>query len=240
MSRLLLGPHAVREALRARAREVSTVHVARGADARELVHLARERGVPVLEQSRAELDGMAGGDRHQGVLAVAGEYSYWELDSLLAKAKKPELLLVLDGVQDPQNLGALCRSACVFGADLVIPRDRAARVTPAVVRASAGTTEHVRIALVTNVARTIEALKERGLCTAAAVVEQGEAPHRVDLTGPLALVVGGEEKGVRRLVAEHCDFRLTLPSAGSVGVLNASVAGAVLLYEVKRQRGSRS
>lgn len=238
MSRHLLGPHAVLEALRGRA-DVSVVYVEDGRQVGDLAGLARARQVDVIVRSRQALDALAGAGRHQGVVAVAGEYAYAELEDLIGGGRKPALLLVLDGVQDPHNLGALVRSACVLGAGgVVIPRDRAAKVTPAVVRASAGATEHMRIANVVNVARAIDDLKKRGLFAVAAVMEGGRPPWEVDMTEPTAIVVGGEAKGVRRLVAERCDLRVTIP-AGPITALNASVAGALLLYEARRQREAR-
>jgi len=147
------------------------------------------------------------------------------------------LLLVLDGVQDPQNLGALVRSAHVLGADgVLIPRHRAAPVTPAVVKASAGATEHTPIAQVTNVARTLEELKERGIWIVGASALGGRLPSEIDLTVPVALVLGSEGKGVRPLVLRACDLLVRIPMAGRVASLNVSVAGAILLYETVRQR----
>jgi 23S rRNA (guanosine2251-2'-O)-methyltransferase len=178
------------------------------------------------------------------VVAIAGAFRYRELDELVALAAaagEPPLLLVLDGVQDPQNLGALVRSAHVLGAHgVVVPKDRAAHVTPSVVKASAGATEHVAIALVTNLARALEELKAAGVWTVGAVVEpggdEGAAPWEVDLAAPTALVLGAEGAGVRPLVARGCDLRVRIPMAGRVASLNVAAAGAILLYEAARQR----
>ncbi|MEK6606307.1 MAG: 23S rRNA (guanosine(2251)-2'-O)-methyltransferase RlmB [Myxococcota bacterium] len=237
MPRTLLGPHAVREALRAR-RDVSLVYVLEGNKPGDIEALARSRGIEVVPRSHEALERLAEGWRHQGVVAIAGEFPYVDLDELLATAKEPPLLLVLDSIQDPHNLGALVRSACVLGADgVVLPRDRAAKVTPAVVRASAGTTEHIRIALVTNLARAISEMTEQGLTCIAAMSEGGAPPWEVDLRRGVALVVGAEDKGVRRLVGERCGERVTIP-ASPLAPLNVSVAGALLLYEARRQRSA--
>jgi 23S rRNA (guanosine2251-2'-O)-methyltransferase len=148
--------------------------------------------------------------------------------------------VVLDSVQDPHNLGAIIRSASVFGADaVIIPRDRAVGVTPVVVKASAGATEHMPIARVTNLARALEQLKQAGVWTVAAVADDAQEPWNLDLTGPIALVMGAEGKGLRPLVAKTCDFRAKIPMAGQVASLNVSVASGALLYEAVRQRAGR-
>jgi 23S rRNA (guanosine2251-2'-O)-methyltransferase len=197
--------------------------------------------VQPVPRPRAGLDELAKGGVHQGVVAVVGEYNYAQLDELLALAKKsgrPPLVLVLDSVQDPQNLGALVRTAHVVGAHgVVIPKDRAVGVTPAVVKASAGATEHVRIATVTNVARALEELKEAGLWIAGAVAAgDSKAPWEIDFTVPIALVLGAEGKGIRPLVQRGCDLLVQIPMEGEVASLNVGAAGAMLLYEIVRQR----
>jgi 23S rRNA (guanosine2251-2'-O)-methyltransferase len=195
------------------------------------------------ERERAELDALCGepSARHQGVVAVAGELEYLEIEDVLdAIVDKPALLVVLDSVQDPHNLGAIIRSASVFGADaVIIPRDRAVSVTPVVVKASAGATEHMPIAKVTNLARTLEQLKEAGVWTVAAVAGDAQEPWKIDLTGSIALVLGAEGKGLRPLVAKGCDFRAQIPMSGQVASLNVSVAAGALLYEAVRQRAGR-
>jgi 23S rRNA (guanosine2251-2'-O)-methyltransferase len=234
--RLVFGLHPVLEALSARRRDVSLVYTTE--DAVEKV--ARQREIPCERKSKSELDEIAGlGARHQGAIAIVGEYPYVELPELFA-VERP-LLLVLDSVTDPQNLGALVRSAYVLGAHgVVVPKDRAAQVTPAVVRASAGATEHMRIASVTNLVRALEECKERGVWIVGAVAggPEGEArmPWEVDFREPSALVIGAEHSGLRRLVAKVCDIHVTIPMAGRLGSLNASAAGAALLYEAARQR----
>ena len=244
MPRMVYGVRPVLELLRARGREVSLVLLADREVAtralREVVEAARQSAVTSEARPRASLDELVGTTGHQGVVAIVGEYPYADLEDLLAEAARrgePPFLVILDGVQDPQNLGALVRSAHVFGAHgVVIPQDRAAPVTSAAVKASAGATEHTRVARVVNLARTLELLRGRGLWIVGGVADGGRPPWEVNLSGPLALVVGAEGKGIRPLVLRGCDHLVRIPMRGQVASLNASAAGAVLLYEAVRQR----
>lgn len=242
MARLVYGVHPVREALKAG--RVQALFVAEGETGpalKEILDAARDKNVAPIARVRAQLDALAKGGAHQGAVAVVGEYNYAQLDELPALARRqarPPLILVLDSVQDPQNLGALVRTAHVAGVHgIVIPKDRAVGVTPAVVKASAGATEHVRIATVVNIARALEELKQAGLWIAGAVAAgSSHAPWELDLTVPLALVLGAEGKGIRPLVLRGCDLLLKIPMFGQVASLNVGAAGAMLLYEVVRQR----
>jgi 23S rRNA (guanosine2251-2'-O)-methyltransferase len=241
MARLLYGVHPVEEALKAG--RVTALFVSEGETGPALkgVHDAAQRaGVSPIARPRQALDELVRRAPHQGVVAVTGEYPYASVEEILAKAKsgdRPPLLLVLDGVQDPQNLGALVRTAHVVGVHgVIIPRDRAVAVTPTVVKASAGATEYTKIALVTNVARTLEELKAAGIWVAGAVAVGGDAPWKTDLSGPLALVLGAEAKGIRPLVLRGCDLLIKIPMVGMVASLNVGAAGAMLLYEACRQR----
>lgn len=240
MSRLLFGTHAVQSALQARRVEVIFVLDTELKRLGLLLAAAKQANVQVSERSRSELDALAHGAQHQGVCAVVGEFQYVSVPHILAAAQasgRVPLVLVLDGIQDPQNLGALVRSAHVFGCDgVIVPRDRAAHVTPAAVKSSAGATEHMRIARCTNVARTLEELKEAGLWIAGSEVASSQPPWKCDLKVPLALVLGAEAAGIRPLVLKGCDMRLCIPMQGQVGSLNVAAAGAALLYEVLRQR----
>jgi 23S rRNA (guanosine2251-2'-O)-methyltransferase len=244
MPRLVYGLRPVLELLRARRRDVNLLLVAEketaGGPVRDVLDAARAADVAVELQRKPALDDLTGGGTHQGVVAIVGEYPYADPADLLGEAERRAerpFLVVLDGVQDPQNLGALVRSAHVFGAHgVVIPQDRAAPVTPAAVKASAGATEHTQVARVVNIARTLDELRERGLWVVGGVAEGGRPPWEVDLTEPVAVVVGGEGKGIRPLVLRSCDFLVRIPMAGRVAALNASAAGAVLLYETVRQR----
>lgn len=242
--RFVFGVNPVLEVLRARPEQVETLfvsdgHLPRGAAA-ELLSRARDAGVRVQRVPRERLATLADGGVHQGIVAEVRSFIYAELDDLLARAaasERPPLLVTLDGIQDPQNLGAIIRSAHALGAHgVIIPKDRAASVTGAVARASAGAIEHCPVARVTNLSRALEELKGKGIWIAAADPDGPESLYDAGLDGPLALVIGGEGPGVRRGVLEHCDFRLRIPLLGQVASLNASVAAAIFLYEVARQR----
>ncbi len=246
--RTLYGLHPVRELLRAGGEGVAELWLAEGGDRgrafAELARLARERGAKVREAPRARLDRLAGTDRHQGVVAVVGDYRYAEVDDVLAAARaagEAPLLVVLDGIEDPHNLGAVIRSAHALGAHgVVIPKDRAAGITPTAAKASAGAVEHCPVARVTNVAHTISDLKEGGVWTVATDAGGTDDLDAVDLTLPTALVIGSEGAGVRPLVLRSCDRVVRIPMKGKVGSLNASAAAAIALYEAARQRKPRS
>jgi 23S rRNA (guanosine2251-2'-O)-methyltransferase len=242
MARVVYGAHPVREALRAG--RVQALFVAEGESAgaiKEILDAARVAGVQPIPRVRTQLDALAHGGAHQGAVAVVGEYNYAQLDEILQVAQRQgtaPLILVLDSVQDPQNLGALVRSAHVAGAHgVVIPKDRAVGVTPAVVKTSAGATEHVKIATVVNIARALEELKAANVWIAGAVAAGGsKAPWEIDFTVPIAIVLGAEGKGIRPLVLRGCDLLVKIPMFGKVASLNVGAAGAMLLYEVVRQR----
>jgi 23S rRNA (guanosine2251-2'-O)-methyltransferase len=242
MPRVVYGAHPVREALRSG--KVQALFVAEGETGpaiKELLEAARQANVQAIPRLRASLDELAHHGVHQGAVAIVGEYGYAQLDEILLLAKRQgqlPLILVLDSVQDPQNLGALVRTAHVAGAHgVVIPKDRAAGVTPKVVKTSAGATEHVKIATVVNVARALEELKEAGVWVAGAVAAGGsKAPWEIDFNIPVALVLGAEGKGIRPLVLRGCDLLVKIPMLGKVASLNVGAAGAMLLYEVTRQR----
>lgn len=244
--RYVYGANPVLEALRARPEQVERVYVAEGqVPARasaEILSRARDAGIRVQKVVRERLAAMADGGVHQGVVAELREYAYSELDEILAEAKasgRPPLVVALDGIQDPHNLGAILRSAHALGAHgVVIPKDRAAAVTGAVAKASAGAVEHMRVARVTNLSRSLEDLKEAGLWTVAADPDGTQALWDAKLDGPLALVVGAEGAGLREGVLKHCDFRVRIPMEGKVASLNASVSAGLLLYEVARQRAA--
>lgn len=246
MNRNVFGLHAVAALLEHEPGRVTRLWVlASRKDARlnRLVDLARKRGVPINESTRVELDSLAEVARHQGVVAAyAGESAPLgeaDLERLLdAVQEGPALVLVLDGVQDPHNLGACLRTADAAGAHAVVaPRDRAVGLTPAVLKVASGAAESVPFVQVTNLARTLRALKDRGLKVVGAAGEAEQSVFAADLSGPLALVMGGEGGGLRRLTREQCDALVRIPMAGAVESLNVSVAAAVCLYEVVRQRG---
>jgi 23S rRNA (guanosine2251-2'-O)-methyltransferase len=239
--RLVYGVHPVEEVLRRRAGEVKSLLLARRGGS-PLAALAAARGIPVQAAGSAELDELCGSNSHQGVAAVVGEYVYAELEDLLAPAAEaaPPLLLVLDSITDAGNLGAIIRSALVLGATgVVLPKDRAAPITPAVVRVSAGATEHLPCARVTNLARALEQMKRAGLWVTGAVERGGQLPWHADLRGPVALVLGSEQRGIRPLVRRGCDLLVTIPSRSPMTALNVAAATTALLYEAARQRWAR-
>jgi 23S rRNA (guanosine2251-2'-O)-methyltransferase len=230
---IIYGVRPVIEALGGGRRKVFEVLDA--SDNGEVAQAATAAGVPVKKVPHAKVGELARGGVHQGVAARTEPYLYAELEDLLA-APDP-LVVLLDGVTDPHNLGAVLRVADGAGTSgVVIPKDRAVGVTAAVVKASAGASEHVPVARVTNLRRAIDAMKKAGLWVYAA--EVGGMPYTdLDLAGPVGLVLGSEGRGVRRLVREGCDGAVWVPMLGAVGSLNVSVAAAVLLYEARRQRG---
>lgn len=241
---LAWGLHPVREALqRAPERVLELWALAARADARiaAVLALAEAQGIRCQFVPRETLDGMAGGGVHQGVvarLAPAAALDEDDLYELLDRLQEPPFLLVLDGVQDPHNLGACLRTADAAGAHaVIIPKDRAAGLTPAARKAAAGAAETVPLVQVVNLARCLRALKSRGIWLAGAEAG-GEPALAADLSGPLALVLGAEGSGLRRLTREHCDRLLSLPMKGAVESLNVSVAAGILLYLALARRGA--
>jgi len=240
---LLYGRNAVLEALRAQRRRPYTLAVARGAKAEGtlgvILELARQRGIPVREVEREQLDAMAEG--HQGVALEASPYPYVDLDDLLKGVGPQSLFLLLDLIEDPQNLGTLLRTAdAVQVAGVVIPERRAAGITPAVVNASAGAAEYLLVAQVTNLVQAMEALRAAGVWLAGLeALPDAQLYDQVDWMGPMGLVVGSEGHGMRRLVRETCDFIVRLPMAGHVSSLNAAVAGSIVLYHAWRLRTAK-
>ena len=233
MSNLLVGRNPIREALKA-GRDMEKLLVAKGeliGSAREIVAMAREQKVIVQEVDRAHLDAMAPG--HQGLIAVVSAYAYKTVDDMLALAKErgeAPFLVILDGVTDPHNLGAIIRSAeCAGAHGVIIPERRAVGLTPAAVKASAGAVEYLPVAREVNLTRTIERLKKEGIWIYGTAMN-GEDYRKVDYSGPKALVIGSEGEGMSRLVSESCDKVVTLPMKGKIESLNASVAAGILLY----------
>jgi len=240
------GIHAVREALSA-GRPLQSVMIARGRHGDRLeaiVRLARERNVPVRFEDRAQVDRAAGTREHQGVvgiLAARGSVSLEEWLETTRAQESPGLVVLLDGVEDPQNLGAVIRTALAAGArGVILPERRAAGLTEAAARASAGAVAHLPIIRVVNLARAMEELKTAGYWLVG-LDERAERSHtQVDLTVPVALVLGGEGKGLHQLVRERCDFLAHIPTSGPVRSLNVSVAAGIALFEVVRQRAAKA
>ena len=240
----LYGFHPVMEALIARRRTIYQLMVDRRklSDRQaQLAHLAEQQQIPLNVVTVQQLRAACGTDQHQGVAAVVSALPTDELASIVGRndaERKQCLLMLLDSIKDPNNLGAIVRSAhCAGASGLVIPKDRAAGATPAVSKASAGALEHTRLCRVTNLAGSIQWLKKQGIWVAGLAAQASQSVFEADLKGPLALVVGGEEKGIRPLVRQHCDYLISIPLKGRVDSLNASAAAAVVLYEAFRQRG---
>jgi 23S rRNA (guanosine2251-2'-O)-methyltransferase len=236
------GRHPVLQLLRSegrRADEVAVLAGGRGPLA-EIVALARRAGVKVSFRTRDQLTAMAGSPQHQGVVARVAALAYVDVAALLAVAAsrgEPAFFLALDQVQDPRNFGALLRTAEAFGAHgVVVPKHHQAGVTEAAARAAMGAVEYLPVARETNLVSSLEALKNSGVWVYGTTVAGGVAPWRADLRGPLCLVLGGEGEGLRPLVARTCDALLTIPLRGRIPALNVAAAGAVVCYEVARQR----
>ena len=233
------------EALRGRRRPVERVAIARGARiARfdELIREAKAARVPLVRQPATALDRAAGGRNHQGVVAWVGAARYASLDDVVTRLRDRSLAVLLDGVEDPHNLGAIVRTAeCAGAAGVVIPERGAVGLTEAVAKTSAGALEHLPVARVTNLATAIEALKAADVWVVGLEAEAPKAYTEYDFVGPTALVFGGEGRGLRRLVRERCDLLLSIPLYGAISSLNVSVAVGVVVYEARRRlvAGSR-
>ena len=239
----IVGINAVAEALQHDAKNLAEVLIEQRAKNPRLVEIAdaaKAAGVAVRQVAPDALQRAAGGARHQGVVAMVAatrNYGEGDLDELLGRIDKP-LLLVLDGVQDPHNLGACLRSAEAAGVDAVIvPRDRAVGLTPVVRKIASGAADRVPLIRVTNLARTMKALQDAGVWIVGLAGEAEKSLYDMDLRGPVAIAMGGEGDGLRRLSREHCDFLAKIPMRGQVESLNVSVATGVALFEALRQRG---
>ena len=236
------GRNAVRELLKS-GRAIEKIFIQAGEREGSITVLAAEalsRGIPLIEAERAKLDALCGYEQHQGIVAIASEIEYVTIEDVLKiaeeRGEKP-LIVIADGISDPHNLGAIIRCAEGAGAHgIIIPKRRAACITPAVVKASAGAVEHLAAVKCTNITETIKKLKDLGLWIFAAEAD-GTPYEKADYTVGCALVLGSEENGVSDLVRKNCDFTVSIPMRGKVNSLNVSTAAAVLLYEAIRQRG---
>ena len=239
----IFGRNTVMEALKSN-RTINKIWLAKGeqkGSVREIVALAKEKRITVQIVERSKLDKMFPHENHQGVAAsvASADYVAWQdiVDAARQKGEDP-LLVILDELEDPHNLGAILRSVDAVGAHgVIIPKRRAVPLTDGVAKASAGAIEHVPVARVSNLVQVIEELKKQGIWIAGADLH-GEYMHKQDLTGPFAIVVGSEGKGLGKLVRESCDYAVSIPMQGKINSLNASVATGVLLYEVYRQRNA--
>ena len=240
---IIYGINPVLEALRADRQTLNKVMIAQGKEGASfytLRHLAREKGIPVHVHPKDVLNKLAGTEHHQGVLGVlaSSPYSTWE--DLLKKVQLAQghaVVLILDSIEDPQNLGSLIRTAEACGAQgMILPRDRAVGITPAVVKASAGAVAHLPVVRVTNLANTLEELKKEGFWIMGADPRGDQNLYEMKFDMNIGVVIGSEGKGIRPLVLKKCDYRITIPMKGKVSSLNAAIAGAVILFEILRQK----
>lgn len=239
---IIIGRNAVTECMRAD-RSIDRLFVIdnekQSPQINKIVADARKKGIVVRFENKEKMDKMADSNKHQGVIAYVAAYSYVEVDAMLEAAREkgePPFLIILDSVEDPHNLGAILRTANIAGAHgVIIPKRRAVGLTATVAKTSAGAIEYTPVARVTNISRTIDDLKKKGLWIACADMS-GDIMYNVDLKGPLAIVAGSEGSGVSRLVKEKCDLIAKVPMKGDIESLNVSVATGVLIYEAYRQR----
>ena len=239
---IIEGRNAVIEALRV-GESIDKIYLARGETYAALGHIAasaRDKGIVVVECDRRKLDGMSRTHAHQGVIAVAAVREYASVDDILAAAREkgePPLVVVCDELSDPHNLGAVIRTAeCAGAHGVIIPKRRSAGLTAVVAKTSAGAVSYVPVARVPNLTALLKELKEEGLWIFGAEADGTTPLYQADLKGPAAIVIGSEGGGISRLVAEQCDFKISIPMRGRINSLNASAAAAILLYEAVRQR----
>lgn len=241
-SEMICGKNPVLEALRS-GREINKIFIAEGVKktgVNELLDLARERGVLVQFVPKKKVETLADNDNHQGIVAAVAAYDYADLDQVFAAAKAKEqdpFILILDELEDPHNLGSIMRTADAVGVHgIIIPKRRAVGLTSVVAKASTGAIEHVPVVRVNNLSQTVDELKERGVWIAGTDAKKSVDYRKMDATLPLAVIIGSEGKGMSRILKEKCDFLYHLPMVGHVTSLNASVAAALLMYEVYRKR----
>lgn len=241
---IIAGRNPVFEAIKARI-EISSILVSKGSTEgtiKAIISTAKKKKIPVKEVSPVKLDGLVPQGNHQGVVALISPIKYKSVNDLyrLAEERNEDpLFVILDGIEDVHNLGAIARTAEACGAHgLIIPMHRAASVTTTAVKASAGALMHIPVCRVTNIASTIDDMKKRSIWVAGAEMKGSQPYYKSNLKGPLAVVIGSEGKGIRRLVLEKCDFTVSIPMMGAMSSLNASNAAAVILFEVLRQRGT--
>ena len=242
MSRIVFGINPVREALRSSPDEVERVFYCdqpKG-EAQKLVNEARKHHIKTCREDRKYIDKLTDESKHQGVAALISDFSYSELHDILDICRDSDeaaFILVLDGIQDPHNLGAIARSAEAAGVHgIIIPKDRAVGVTSTVEKVACGATQHLKIARVVNIARTLEEIKKAGIWVAGLDGEGETSIYNADFKVDTALVVGSEGKGIRQLVRKKCDFLINIPMRGKINSLNASVSAGIAMYELQRQR----
>jgi len=246
MQEKVAGVNSIMEALRGR-RRVHKIFIQEGRGGKkveELLRLAQKKGIFCQQVDKQRLDAMYTSANHQGIVAQVDSYEYASVDQILehaAMAGEEPFVVILDGIEDPQNLGAIIRTAhCAGVHGIIIPQHSSAEVSAAVTRASAGAVEHTLIARETNLVNCIKHLQKQGLWVVGASMEGPRDYFETDIPSPTALVVGGEGSGIRRLVRDNCDLLLRIPMRGVISSLNASVAAGIIIYEVVRQRSSRT
>lgn len=234
------GRNAVMEALK-NEREIDYIYIKKGemeGSINKIIGKAKDKKILIKTVDKNKLDEMSESKNHQGIIAVANEYKYCDIEDILEQtSEKDSLFLILDEIEDPHNLGAIIRSAEASGVDaIIIPKRRACQVNATVEKTAAGATSHMKIARVTNLVQTIEKMKEKGIWIYSVDMD-GSDYTRTDLKGKVALVIGNEGKGISRLIKEKSDFTISIPMKGSINSLNASVAASVIMFEAVRQRG---
>ena len=240
---VIYGVKPVMEALRSDCGKIKKIVVASGRsgkNVRDILKLAEQNEIEIEFKEKKYLERLALGSLHQGIVCLSEEYSYTSVDKIInncCESLRGSLILVLDGITDPQNFGSLIRTAHCCGVNgIVIPENRAASVTPTVMKVSAGAAHHIPITKVVNIANTIDWLKEKGFWIYGADAKLGRDVHSFDYDGHIALVMGSEEKGIRPLVRRKCDFFVSVPILGKVDSLNVSVAAGIILYEMVHKR----
>lgn len=242
---LIEGRNPVLEALKS-GREIDKLFIQKGitqGSIRQIIAIAREKNILIKEVDKAKLDGLSTTKNHQGVIASAALYKYYEVDEILQIARdkgEDPFIVMLDEIADNNNLGSILRTADAAGVHgVIIPKRRAVGLTPAVAKISAGAVEYVPVAKVTNLNQTIEMLKKEGLWIVGAEMG-GETYYSKDMTGPIALVIGSEGEGLGRLIKENCDFLVSIPMRGNISSLNAAVSAAIIMYEIRKQRSEKN
>lgn len=224
-------------------RDINKIYVSRGekhGSINKILAIAKEKRIVTVEVDKSKLDAMSQTENHQGVIAIVPPFEYCEVDDILESAKQKneqEFILILDGIEDPHNLGSIIRTAETAGVHgIIIPKRRAASVNSTVNKVSAGAVEHMKIARVNNINETIKYLKENGIWICGTDMDTNTEYYKQDLTGPIAIVIGSEGFGMSRLVKENCDFLVKIPMKGKITSLNASVSAGIVIYEALKQR----
>jgi 23S rRNA (guanosine2251-2'-O)-methyltransferase len=241
---IIYGINPLLERIRQGGQGISEIIVATGRKGRDvdtILSWASVTGIPVAFKDKSYLDHMSGSSAHQGMAAFCADYAYVTIDELIANSTKVNLILMLDGITDPHNLGALIRTAhCLGVKGVIIPENRAAVVTATVIKASAGAAHWLPVAREVNLARAVDYLKERGFWIYGADAEQGTDVTKFADAGPVCLIMGSEGRGIRPLIRKKCDFLLSIPMAGQLASLNVSVAAGIILYEIARKQGRKN